>query len=312
MTMNSTAKASSSKSKGSSSKKTTTANSNKGTGTVGVGSGKDKHNNDDGTTDTAHDRKDSTSSSTLRWPSYTYKLLLSIAIPILVSICWPTLVQKWKFQFHHGHGTTNIHPASASNNNDHPLSQESGNNNDNNNKNKIVAFLEWIHTHTEEGAGAFVHPSVTLGTFEEFGGGYGVELVQHKSKTTSMLSHEEVLFRIPQHLTFSLETVRERYLNPILQMNMHSRGETDEYDYLYGPPQAADEDVVLQDKQAWLKIYDLVNKILKPKNVSSDSGRSMVQQDWIIAVGLMLECSLGPQSQFYPYLQVLPQDMVPR
>ena len=90
-------------------------------------------------------------------------------------------------------------------------------------------------------------------------------------KASAKVHEYDVLFRIPTSIVFSQENSIERYLTSV-------------------PHSTREQFIAL---------------------LSTDSGDSMVFQDWIIAMSLMIECSLGKQSEFHPYLDILPHE-VPR
>ena len=141
---------------------------------------------------------------------------------------------------------------------------------------KISKFLDWF---TENGG--YISPSVTLREFVDFGG-YGLMAVsdntsnnQHTSSDDkNVLEPLDELYRIPPSIITSAKSVYSMY---------------------HGGPR-------------------LVHQFQHRLNMALHHyfSSSLVQQDVIIALHLMVECSLGDHSNLRPYLDVLPQDTIPR
>ena len=140
----------------------------------------------------------------------------------------------------------------------------------------ISKFLDWF---TENGG--YISPSVTLREFVDFGG-YGLMAVsdntsnnQHTSSDDkNVLEPLDELYRIPPSIITSAKSV---------------------YSIYHGGPR-------------------LVHQFQHRLNMALHHyfSSSLVQQDVIIALHLMVECSLGDHSNLRPYLDVLPQDTIPR
>ena len=143
---------------------------------------------------------------------------------------------------------------------------------------KIDRFLVWLNEN-----GASISNHVTISSFPEFGG-YGLLAVPEttnnddddKGSTNhddSVAIHEmDQLFTIPSNIIISTRTFLEEY-------TMH-----------------------IPNLQQRLQL------ILQSSNVQS----SMVQQDIVIGLYLLVQKKLGKRSQFHPYLDILPQGTIPR
>lgn len=153
--------------------------------------------------------------------------------------------------------------------------------NDNSSKEatNIQNFLSWL-----ENNGAIISPSVTIAPFHEFGG-YGL---QAKPKTTDndyesnndndddeyAIHHLDEMFTIPESIIISSKSV-------IHQFNTISK-----------IPQ-------FQSKMTNLLSHHIPSSYL-------------VQQDVIIALYLMVQCELDENSLFKPYMDILPNYIIPR
>ena len=140
----------------------------------------------------------------------------------------------------------------------------------------ISRFLDWFSEN-----GGYISPSVTLREFADFGG-YGLMALSDdtsnnqntSSNNKNVLETLDELYRIPPSIITSAQSV---------------------YSLYHGGSR-------------------LVHQFQHRLNLALHHyfSSSLVQQDVIIAMHLMVECSLGEYSDLRPYLDVLPQDIIPR
>jgi len=143
---------------------------------------------------------------------------------------------------------------------------------------KIHSFLTWLNDN-----GATVSEHVTMAEFPEYGG-YGLFA---KSKSLSTLaSSSSSPFPGQSHVLHALDEMFTIPANIIIST------------------QSALEHFQTVQAQIPDKIRNLVQYHFHHS--------SMVQQDAIIATFLMQQCALGDKSRFKPYLDILPQQIIPR
>jgi hypothetical protein len=123
-----------------------------------------------------------------------------------------------------------------------------------------------------QGNDGYINPAATLDIFPEFGG-YGW-------KSTAEIHEHDILFRIPKSIVTSIESFKERYLS------------------------------VIMPHQSTMRNNNFMTFLTQP-SYNDDSQDHLIYQDWAIAMALMIECSLGNQSTFFPFLDILPSE-VPR
>lgn len=151
-----------------------------------------------------------------------------------------------------------------------------GNLGDNNNYQKgtkLDNLIRWVQEQ-----GGYVHSAVTIDVFPAYGG-YGL-------KTFAAIHEHDILLRIPVSIVISLESWTDRYRSIITAYATNTKRQSRTTDFITFLTQSL-------------------------HNAESEDDSSLVYQDWAIAMALMIECSLGEQSSFYPFLDVLPNE-VPR
>jgi hypothetical protein len=171
---------------------------------------------------------------------------------------------------------------------------------------KIQNFLSWLHKN-----GAIISPSVTIASFPEFGG-FGL---QAKQKITN--NEADVISSTATSTTAASSSAN------VLQALDDSRSDNIDQEYaikyldeMFTIPESiiisstsilhqfSKAESHIQIPQFQHRITQLVSKYV-PSNY-------MVQQDVIIALYLMVQCSLGEYSAFKPYLDILPSYIIPR
>jgi len=219
---------------------------------------------------------------------------------IFIAILWKSVETQKLFQNFQSvfQSTSNSNSNSSSNINSSSISISSSssnvlsskhqNKNNNHQEEKIEKFLNWLKLN-----GARISPSVTLAVFPEFGGfGLLAKNIDNKKENENeqdtilgahtndgdnsslySVKYLDEMFTIPDSIITSSKTFLERFNNGKIR-NFQSR----------------------------------INQILSEHLPSN----TMVQQDALIALHLMLECSLGDESTFKPYLDILPQTIIPR
>jgi hypothetical protein len=148
-----------------------------------------------------------------------------------------------------------------------------GFNNNNEKRMKADNLIKWVQE-----MGGYIHPEVTLEVFPEYGG-YGL-------KASAGIHEHDILLRIPVSIVLSLERWRDRYHSIITAYTINSTRQSRPSDFITFLIQSLHNDEFEDDS-------------------------SLVYQDWTIAIALMVECSLGKLSSFYPFLDILPHE-VPR
>ena len=168
---------------------------------------------------------------------------------------------------------------------------------DDNNKSetKIENFLNWLRQN-----GANIAPSVTISSFPEFGG-YGLlaigdspdeETKQTKiSKSVNDMKSETKSESIDENDEFAINYLDDMFTIPS-SIIITPKSIIHEFSTIY------------KVSQFQHKLTQLVRKYI--------TSSSMVQQDIVIALKLMVECMLGEQSNFKSYLDILPPYVIPR
>jgi len=148
-----------------------------------------------------------------------------------------------------------------------------GINNINDKRTKADNLVRWVKE-----MGGYINLAVTLAVFPEYGG-YGL-------KASAGIHEHDILLRIPVSIVISLERWKDRYHSIITAYTINSTRQSQTSDFITFLIQSLQNDELEDDS-------------------------SLVYQDWAIAIALMFECSLGKQSSFYTFLDILPHE-VPR
>jgi hypothetical protein len=155
-------------------------------------------------------------------------------------------------------------------------------------ENKIQNFLTWLKDN-----GANISEHVTLAEFPEYGGGYGLFAIPSAKEK----NHNDDLQHDSEHGT-EIETETETVLHAL--------------DEMFTIPAN-----LITSTQSVLRLFQTVYAQFTPGKInhlvqSHFPQSTMVQQDAIISMHLMHQCSLGKKSYFKPYLDLLPQKTIPR
>jgi hypothetical protein len=148
-----------------------------------------------------------------------------------------------------------------------------GDNNNNQKRTKHDSLIRWVQE-----KGGYIHPAVTIDVFPEYGG-YGL-------KTSAAIHEHDILLRIPVSIVLSIESWNDRYRSITTAYAVNTKRQSRTTNFITFLTQSL-------------------------HNAESEDDSSLVYQDWAIAIALMIECSLGELSSFYPFLDFLPNE-VPR
>ena len=151
-------------------------------------------------------------------------------------------------------------------------------------KKRIEKFQAWLRRH-----GADIHPNVTIANFAGYG--YGILAAYGDVK------YYDALFEIPSSLILSTQSI----------LGMYSYLLNNDNDYN-------------NDINVYSRLMDVPHMIRQvvTNTSSGDTNDSnsmmMIIEDVIISLQLMVECSLHihGRSKFGPYLDILPDNVVPR
>ena len=140
---------------------------------------------------------------------------------------------------------------------------------------KIQRFQNWLLQN-----GAQIHANVTIESFPEYGGGYGI-LAKHGD-----VKYYDTLFEIPSHLILSVKCIVDMYSS-----HDSSNNADNVYDRLIEVPQ-------------------IIRQVVSDGTANIE----MLIEDVIISLQLMTENALHDKgkSKFGPYLDMLPVHAVPR
>lgn len=143
---------------------------------------------------------------------------------------------------------------------------------------KIENFIHWLKDN-----GAIISPSVTIASFPNFGGfGLQAKLQQRSDEEvdvneddnhTIAIHHLDEMFTIPQSIIISSKSVYQQFQSSI--PNFQS------------------------------KLMYLIHQFIHYNS-------QLIHQDIVIALYLMVQCTLKDDSLFYPYLDILPSYIIPR
>lgn len=139
-------------------------------------------------------------------------------------------------------------------------------------KDKIEYFLEWF-----EYMGGQISPRVTLDVFSDYGG-YGL-----KSISDEGVEYMQELFTVPYSIIFSTDKILKKY---------EEKNTKKKKEYIIFP-------------------NNEFSSLFAPSN-HQGTFDSLEQQDILLSFELMVQCSLGRYSHYYPYMQMLPSSQIPR
>ncbi len=139
---------------------------------------------------------------------------------------------------------------------------------------KIENFIRWLKDN-----GAIISPSVTIASFPNFGG-FGLQAkLQHRLEENEddnhkiAIHHLDEMFTIPESIIISSKSVYQQFQASI--PNFQS------------------------------KLMYLIHQFIHYNS-------QLIHQDIVIALYLMVQCTLKDDSLFYPYLDILPSYIIPR